>query len=253
MQITRFSKILQTDFTGLQDRLPGNHILQSHGNFVSRGDLITQENMSTVPLPWTVTINKDTFNSLCTVDQSNGSFTTDQDGIYCNNVVSSGTSWHGGPVFYMQLPSTIGMSGQYWHARFRFTAQSFGGSMIDITTTVGYSTLFSFRDGAPDSGDGYATGASLRYGDSGSKSLYSIRPYTDQNIDYTYSFYHYANNTIKLYLNGTLVYNGTDPVVLDKGNNMISVSVSQWSSVALQPHRIKEITVSVNPSYDPQP
>ena len=250
MQMTRFSKILQTDFTGLQDRLPGNHILQSHGNSVSRGDLITQDNIAN-PNWWTVTINKDTFNSLCTFDQSNGSFTTDQDGIYCNNAGGSGT-WHG-PVFYMQLPSTIGMSGQYWHVRFRCTMQSFGGSMITISTTVGYSTFFNLNDGAPGSGDGYSTEAALRYGDSGHARLYFIRPYIDQNIDYTYSFYHYANNTIKLYLNGTLVYNKTDPVVLDKGNNMIDVSVSQYSSFALQPHRIKEITVSTDPTYDPQP
>jgi len=56
---------------------------------------------------------------------------------------------------------------------------------------------------------------------------------------------------MKLYLNGSLVYNGTDPVVLDKGDNMINVNVRQYRTAALQPHRIKEITVSTDPTYDP--
>ena len=78
-------------------------------------------------------------------DRIGGSVTTDADGIYASNCGSGGI-WHG-PTFYMQLPSTIGMSGQYWHIVFSYTAQNPSGSMLHIGLRVGFSHEYVYEDG----------------------------------------------------------------------------------------------------------
>ena len=157
MQRTRWSKILQSDYGGIPDRAPGMPILQSHGKLVSRGDLITQDNISTQSIS-TITINKDNFSQLCTVGnpgqlvgytfyQIGGSVTTDADGIYASNCGSgSGDSWHG-PVFYVTLPQQIGKSGQYWHVVYKYTAQNqSNGYLLVLSLRVGFSTCLSYND-----------------------------------------------------------------------------------------------------------
>jgi len=81
---------------------------------------------------WTLTINKDTYASLCQQATSwsqvgfsydyviDGSIATDSNGIYASSY-GKGGAWHG-PLFYTTLPSEIGKAGQYWHITFKVKA-----------------------------------------------------------------------------------------------------------------------------------
>ena len=264
MQRTRWSKILQSDYGGIPDRAPGMPILQSHGNLVSRGDLITQENIS-VPDGWTVTINKDTYASLCQQATSwsqvgysspytiSGSIATDNDGIYASNYGSGGSQWHG-PVFYATLPSEIGKAGQYWHITFRVKATFASGTHAYTYTRVGFSTFMQYYDKYSDDSNGVHIGSSL-FNSSSYQSVggYNSHPSVGSTNTYTFKFYHYQNNTFKVYINGTLYGNQSDPFVLDKGSNIAACQITQEQTYATPYFRVQEITVSTDPSYDPQP
>ena len=268
MQRTKFSKILQTDLTDIPDRIPGNHILQSHGNSVSRGDLITQDNITGMPGTWTVTINKDTYASLCQQATSweqvggpypdlstyviAGSIATDSDGIYASNYGSGG--WHG-PMFYTTLPSEIGKSGQYWHITFKVKATFASVTLIFTYIRVGFSTFMQYNDRWISDSDGVSI-ISVQHNSSqwfGNNELNPTRPVVGSTNTYTFKFYHYANNTFKTYINGTLYKNQADLTVLDKGNNIAACQLMQSSSYGTPYIRVQEITVSTDPTYDPQP
>ena len=264
MQRERWSKILQSDYDGVPDRAPGMPILQSHGNLVSRGDLITQDNIS-VPAGFTITINKDNFSQLCTIGdpgqlvqynlkstsgQSNiitGSMQTDQSGIYASNL-GSGSGYHG-PVAYMQLPYEIGKSNQYWHIIYKFTINNNSSSYIyDINLRVGFSFVVAYHDGQSGVLSGGRWISIINGTTSNVLSSANVNITTD-----TIKIYHYANNTTKLYINSSLQFNGQDPITLNKSDNMLTIQISQYSSYPFPYHRIQEITVSTDPSYDPQP
>ena len=266
MQRTKFSKILQNDFPGIQDRLPGNHILQSHGKSVSRGDLITQENI-TVSDKWTVTINKDTYAYLCQQATSwaqvggpypdlssfviGGAIATDDDGIYASTY-GSGSGWHG-PMFYTTLPSEIGKAGQYWHIVFTVKATFASGTKIWAGTIVGFSSILKYVDESiPDS---YGAYLELTFNASKNSSFERVTKYLSvgSTNTYTLKLYHYQNNTYKLYINDTLSKSGSDPLVLDKGNNIAACPLMQNSTYATPYIRVQEITVSTDPTFDPQP
>ncbi len=265
MQRQRYSKILQSDYSGMPDRAVGMPILQSHGNLVSRGDLITQDNIS-VPNVFTITINKNNFSQLCTVGDPGqltsyddslvngnvskivGSVTTDQNGIYASSY-GSGSGWHG-PVFYTQLPSAIGMSGQYWHIVFKYTTQNPLGYMLGIWVRIGFSTQHSYHDGW--SGDNEYRTTNTIYNSATSNQLYSSSVFSD-TANIVYKFYHYPDNTIKLYQQSQLKFNSSDPIPLDTGDNMLTIYIAQGGGYPVPYHRIQEITVSTDPTYDPQP
>lgn len=264
MQRERWSKILQSDYGGIPDRAPGMPILQSHGNLVSRGDLITQDNIS-VPDVFTITIDENNFSQLCTIGdpgqlvqynlkstsgQSNiitGSMQTDQSGIYASNL-GSGSDYHG-PVAYMQLPYEIGKSNQYWHIIYKFTINNNTSSYLyDINLRVGFSFAVAYHDGQSGSLSGGRWISIINGTTSNVLSFANVNITTD-----TIKIYHYANNTTKLYINSSLQFDGQDPITLNKSDNMLTIQISQYSSYSFPYHRIQEITVSTDPSYDPQP
>ena len=263
MQRTRFSKILQNDFTDLPERIPGNHILQSHGNSVSRGDLITQENIS-VPDKWTLTINKDTYASLCQQATSwsqvgyysgttlSGSLSTDTDGIYVSNYGAySGVH---GPAFYAILPNEIGKSGQYWHLIYKFKTTFNTGSIIVAHVTAGFSQGLEYNDQAADDNDGAFFKSTFRNTSNSITDIeLTVHPSVGSTNTYTFKFYHYPNNTVKVYINDTLYRNQSDPFVFDKGDNKVSCRLQAYQSYAIPYFRVQEITVSTDPTYDPQP
>lgn len=271
MQRTRFSKILQSDLTDIPDRIPGNHILQSHGNSVSRGDLITQDNIS-APGPWTVTINKDTYASLCQqatswsqVGYSStykivGSIATDNDGIYASISYGQGGAWHG-PLFYTTLPSEIGKAGQYWHITFKVKAtftDNTPDTQIYTYTRVGFSTFMQYLDYRYNPFNGSGTGVAITSVQHNSSQQFgngelNTRPAVGSTNTYTFKFYHYQNNTFKTYINGTLYKDQADTMSLDKGSNIAACQILQNSTYATTYIRVQEITVSTDPTYDPQP
>ena len=268
MQRQRYNKILQSDYDGMSDRASGMPILQSHGNLVSRGDLITQDNIS-IPDVFTITINKDNFSQLCTVGNpgqladydptyipdSNpthgttitGTYSVDSGGIYASNY-GSGSQWHG-PVFYSIMPSSIGASNQYWHITYKYTVTNQSISIITaIVLRVGFSTMFMYYDGS----GGYIAGFRRVYLHNNNQ----VNKFLENNVSTvtdTIRFYHYANNTVAVYLNQSLIKSDQDPIQLNKDSNILSMYIPQWQSYSTPYHRIQEITVSTDPSYDPQP
>ena len=265
MQRRKSSRIVSSDFPTLGGRNQGTYILQSHGTNVSRGDLITQDNI--IPDPeepenlFTITINKNNFSQLCTVGnpgqlvgytfyQIGGSVTTDADGIYASNC-GTGDIWHG-PVFYVTLPQQIGKSGQYWHVVYKYTAQNQSdGYILKLSLRVGFSTCLSYDDAWSTRYSGALKNCSI-YNVSTNSTLYNVNSAATSHAD-TMKFYHYENNTIKFYINGELKYSGYDPITLNKGDNMLTVQISQQGTYSVPYHRIQEITISTDPSYDPQP
>lgn len=240
-------------------------ILQSHGNLVSRGDLITQDNIS-VPNVFTITINKDNFSQLCTVGNpgslinygqyiyefdSSSQFVTDNNGLYATNY-GSGGSWHG-PILYMLLPSVVGKINQYWHVVFKYNIQSLTTAYrIQVDLRVGFTTWLRYF-----CVNGYSSFYRQYYSMVNNQSAPQCNlvdnAYSGQNINDTVSYYHYSNNTNKIYLNGTLIFNGPDPQQLNTYNNVLTLQISKYSNDGVPYHRIQEITVSTDPTYDPQP
>ena len=265
MQRQRYSKILQSDYFGTPDRAPGMPILQSHGNLVSRGDLITQDNMSASEF-FTITINKDTFSQLCIannpgqlVDYSfymrEGQIRMNSNGIYAECGITSAFIWHG-PIFYTILPQAVGTSDKYWHIVYKyFIDNSNQAYYINIITRIGFSLSFEAYDG-DTSGTGVGRQVIL-YNSSTSKNYYYY-PYsgtviTPITISDTFKVYHYPDNTMKIYVNGSTLFSGQDPIQLNKGNNIITSQIARSWQDPLPLHYISEITVSTDPTYDPQP
>ncbi len=267
MQRRKSSRIVSSDFPTLGGRNQGTYILQSHGTNVSRGDLITQDNIIPDPEepiePYTITIDKDTYASLCqqatsweqagdiSPDTISGSIAVDNDGIYASSY-GSGSGWHG-PVFYATLPSEIGKAGQYWHIVFKFKSTHADGTLIMARIVAGFSSLLQYSD-TNIANQGVNVATALRNSstttDIAKRTLY---PSVGSTNTYTYKLYHYENNTNKLYINDTLYNNQSDPFVLNKGNNIVACPLMQYSSYAAPYIRVQEITVSTDPTYDPQP
>ena len=267
MQRRKSSRIVSSDFPTLGGRNQGTYILQSHGTNVSRGDLITQDNI--IPDPYesqifTITIDKDTYASLCQQATSwaqvglpetfviGGAIATDDDGIYASTY-GSGSSWHG-PVFYATLPTEIGKSGQYWHATFKVSATFVSGTLIYSYVRIGFSTYMQYFDPYSGNSDG-VTIRSVFYNTSAESLNNELQAHdtVGSTNTYTFKFYHYQNNTFKTYINGTLYKNQSDPFVLDKGSNIAACYISQGSAYTVPYFRVQEITVSTDPTYDPQP
>jgi len=151
-------------------------------------------------------------------------------------------------MFYTTLPSEIGKSGQYWHIVFSYTTQNPDNSMLFIRLRVGFSHEYVYSDGWADSSEGHAR--KINFFNS-TTSNEKINYYYGGSTTITYKFYHYANNTYKAYENGTLKYSGADPIQLDTGDNMLTTYIAQDYTYTIQYHRIQEITVSTDPTYDP--
>jgi len=114
---------------------------------------------------------------------------------------------------------------------------------------VGFSTHLFYSDGWYNRHEG-AIKNCLVYNVSTDSTLYNVNSAATSHAD-TMKFYHYENNTIKFYINGELKYSGYDPISLNKGDNILTVQISQWTTHYVPYHRIQEITVSTDPSYDP--
>ena len=273
MQRTRFSKILQTDFPGSQDRLPGNHILQSHGNSVSRGDLITQENIMDQAL-WTVTINKDNFSQLCTVGNpgslpslyggdyvSNSQMAVDSNGIYVSSYgTDPGGDHHAryhGPFFYTFFPTQVGNPGQYLYVKVKYKTDNFSyNAIFPVFIRVGFSFLISYYYQF----DSSSTKLDVSFYNSttnnfGARRTESFPPNT--MAVHEFKFYHYTNNTYKTYLDGVIKRNENDPIALDTPQNSLTCGIFQYFEAGHDfdtPYfRLQELIISTDPSYDPQP
>ena len=263
MQRRKSSRIVSSDFPTLGGRNQGTYILQEHGIDVVRGDLITQDNI--IPDPYepqifTITIDKDNYTQLCTMgspgslisyttDAIAGSFTSDANGIYGESF-GSGGSYHG-PLMYIQLPSQIGISGQYWYLSMRITVSSKNGSAI--VARAGYSTYLRYDDS--DSRSVYSQYSLFQwmYNSTTNNLIYRYDKTPSSNVTHTLKVYHYPNNTIKMYRDQTLVYNAQDPIPLDKGDNILIIQTMQVASNPVAYNRIHEVTISTDPTYDPQP
>ena len=267
MQRRKSSRIVSSDFPTLGGRNQGTYILQSHGTNVSRGDLIKQDNIIPDPNepiePYTITISKDNFSTLCTIGNPvpvigyqpdpyvtessiQGTVAQDANGIYASNF-GSGSSWHG-PQFYMQLPYAIGKSGQYWHIVLKVT-YNMGGYII-LQIRAGFSTHLKI--------DNSWGGSTIRkifrvYNQSTSNDLYNTTLSYSSTITDTIRFYHYPGNTLKVYVNSSVISNKQDPIPLNKGDNFLICTIGQFAGYGASYHRIQEITVSTDPQYDPQP
>ena len=270
MQRTRFSKILQTDLTDIPERIPGNHILQSHGNSVSRGDLITQENISTVPLPWTITINKDTFSSLCTVGNPgslpslyggsyvpNSQMAVDSDGIYVSSYgTEQGGSQYHGPFFYTFFPTQVGNPGQYLYVKVKYKTDNFSyNAIFPVFIRVGFSFLISYYYAFNPS----STKFDVSFYNSTTNNYNSRRtesfPSNTMAV-HEFKFYHYTNNTYKTYLDGVIKRNENDPIALDTPQNSLTCGIFKYfegHDYNTPYFRLQELTISTDPSYDPQP
>ncbi len=214
---------------------------------------------------WTITINKDNFSQLCTVGDPGqlisyniritggythtitGSFTTDQNGIYANNL-GSGSQYHG-PIFYSQLPSQIGKANQYWHIIFKYSTTNPASVTGYLHFIAGFSVSLDYFDN--QAGDSGFYRRTVLTSSTTSNKVHDV--YSTTSGTYTYKIYHYQNNTTKIYLNGSLVFNGADPIVLDKGDNIVAFKSAMYQNYSMLYHRVQEITVSTDPSYDPQP
>ena len=258
MQRTRWSKILQSDYGGIPDRAPGMPILQSHGNLVSRGDLITQDNIS-IPDVFTITINKDTFSQLCTVGDPGqlidytlfnigGTFAIDQNGIYADSF-GSGSGYHG-PVAYMQLPQNVGNMNKYWYTLVKYDITNSQADMASFfQIRIGFSISINYDDTNASSISGKRF---LNFINSSTfANVYNNK--NIQSVSDTIKIYHYTNNTMKVYLNDSLVFNGQDPLPLNKSNNVVTILHAQNGTYRTLNERLKQITISTDPTYDPQP
>ena len=74
-----------------------------------------------------------------------------------------------------------------------------------------------------------------------------------QTITNTLKIYHYENNTTKAYVGSTKVYDGNDVCTIRDGTNILYMQIIQFTSNSVPYHRVQQITVSTDPSYDPQP
>jgi len=136
-----------------------------------------------------------------------GSIATDNDGIYASNY-GSGSWWHG-PMFYTTLPSEIGKAGQYWHITFKVKATFASGTHAYTYTRVGFSTFMQYYDRWDSDSNGVAL-TCTQFNSSqvgGGGGLDPTHPSVGSTNTYTFKFYHYANNTFKTYINGTLYGN----------------------------------------------
>ena len=270
MQRQKYSKILQSDYDGMSDRAPGMPILQRHGNLVSRGDLITQDNIS-IPNPnFNITINNGNFSQLCTVGNPGqlvnynineiinttpfpitGSISTDQDGIYASSAGSqSGTGWNG-PMFYTLLPDIVGLSNKYWRitTRFTITGQSSQPTMIQLFIRFGYTSLIWFEDRGTDiTYELVSLNAKYlsvsQFNNQSRRYLYYSGEMNNDDYDYTISFTHYTNNITKVILNGSTLYNAQDPFQYNTGSNLLLVQICTNDDKPITTHRIKYITIT---------
>ena len=262
MQRTKFSKILQSDYGGTPDRAPGMPILQSHGNLVSRGDLITQDNIS-VPAGFTITINKDNFNQLCTVGSvpsgyydfvpswvKTGSYQTDANGIYVSNFGSTSYNYHG-PLAYMILPQVFGGRNKYWYASMTYNVQNPTSGYIEIELYVGDTVRLEYAR-VQSTGSNHVQ-YFYTYDNQYSQYIIGGTSNAAQTITNTLKIYHYENNTTKAYVGSTKVYDGNDVCTIRDGVNLLYMQIIQFGSNSVPYHRIQQIIISTDPSYDPQP
>ncbi len=262
MQRQRYSKILQSDYSGMPDRAVGMPILQSHGNLVSRGDLITQDNIS-VPAGFTITINKDNFNQLCTVGSvpsgyydfvpsqvKTGSYQTDANGIYVSNFGSTSYDNHG-PLAYMILPQVFGGRNKYWYASMTYNVQNPTSGYIEIDMYVGNVVRLEYAR-VKSTGSNHVQ-YFYTYNNQYSQYIIDGTSNAAQTITNTLKIYHYENNTTKAYVGSTKVYDGNDVCTIRDGTNILEMHIIQLGSNSVPYHRIQQITVSTDPSYDPQP
>ena len=264
MQRQRYNKILQSDYDGMSDRASGMPILQSHGNLVSRGDLITQDNIS-IPNPnFNITINNGNFSQLCTVGNPGqlvnynineiinttpfpitGSISTDQNGIYASGAGSqSGTGWNG-PMFYTLLPAIVGLSNKYWSitTRFTITGQSSQPAVIYLFIRFGYTSSIWFNDWGTAGYNGKYLYVS-QFNNQSRSYLYQTGEMNYDNYDYTISFTHYTNNITKVIVNGNTRYNRKDPFQYNTGSNLLLVQICTNDNTPITTHRIEYITIT---------
>ena len=267
MQRQQQKKIISSDFPTLGGRNQGTLILQEHGINVNRGDLITQDNIIPDPEepiePYTITINKNNFSQLCTVGnpvpvigyqpnpyvtESNiqGAVTYDSEGIFAYRFGRS-SSWDG-PQFYMQLPYAIGKSGQYWHIVFKVTYSV--GNFLLLQIRAGFSTHLEICN---QLGRSTVRKIFRVYNQSTSNDLYNTTLSYSSYVTDTIRFYHYPGDTLKVYVNSSVISNKQDPIPLNKGDNFLICTIGQCAGYGASYHRIQEITVSTDPTYDPQP
>ncbi len=259
MQWQRYSKILQSDYFGASDRAVGMPILQSHGNLVSRGDLITQDNIS-APDVFTITINKNNFSQLCTVGNPgqlagytfnpiSGNIAVDSSGIYASSC-GSGTGYHG-PVFYTILPKQLGGSDQYWHVIYKYYVENPSDNYeVSLYLRVAFAASLYYHDPFALRSDG-ATKAFYIITSSGTSAGKETQSTSKAHSD-TLKVYHYTNNNVKFYLNGSKQLDAYITPSQTK-TSVLSVQIYTNSTYSVPYHRIQEITISTDPSYDPQP
>jgi len=96
---------------------------------------------------------------------------------------------------------------------------------LNLSLRVGFSTQLFYSDGWYTRSEG-AIKNCLIYNVSTNSTLYDVNSAGTSHAD-TMKFYHYENNTIKFYINGELKYSGYDPITLNKGDNMLTVQISQ--------------------------
>ena len=247
----------------MSDRASGMPILQSHGNLVSRGDLITQDNISINP-NFNITINKDNFSQLCTVGNPDqlvnynindiinttpypitGSISTDQNGIYASGAGSqSGTGWNG-PMFYTLLPDIVGLSNKYWSITTRFTITGQGSPVIELFIRFGYTSSIWFNDWGTAGYNGKYLYVS-QFNNQSRSYLYQTGEMNYDNYDYTISFTHYTNtyNITKVIVNGNTRYNRKDPFQYNTGSNLLLVQICTNDNTPITTHRIEYITIT---------
>ena len=259
MQRRKSSRIVSSDFPTLGGRNQGTYILQSHGTNVNRGDLITQDNI--IPDPeepedlFTITINKDNYSQLCTIGNpdsltqgppesvSDGTFTTDSTGILLQSY-GGGSQWHG-PAFYTILPYAFGEPNKYWYIKIQYDAIDNGSMYISLGFGIG-SILYAYTDG----GTGHSYDVHMRSGSTATRLC--VGKLYNQYVDDVLKVYHTQDNRTKVYYNGNIVFNDADPIV-PKGDKVLWQQILVYGAPQIPPHHIKEITVSTDPSYDPQP
>lgn len=260
MQRTRWSKILQNDYVQTDEVKYGAPILQSHGKLVSRGDLITQDNIALQNV-FTITVNGNNFSSLCTQGTPGqlisygfdypvqGTFSSSSSGIYVSDF--GPTQWKCGPQFYLQLPETIGLSNMYWHIILRvYIANAYYNQGIFMYLRVGHSIKLMIVNDY----NIYQFGgvSAYQYNSTSSSSLYNATGGAPTGY-ITLKFYHYQNNTSKFYRESSTYYSGQDKLTLDNGDNIITMQIVKNRDLPVPTHYIQQITVSTDPSYDPQP
>ena len=265
MQRRKSSRIVSSDFPTLGGRNQGTYILQEHGIDVVRGDLITQDNI--IPDPYeggifTLTINKDNFNQLCTIGFPTGyydfkpqwpkigSYQVDDSGIYAESFGSTSYSQHG-PMFYVILPLPFGGRNKYWYASMSYNIQNPTSGYIEIDMYVGNVVRLEYQ--ITDATAGEHIQYFYTYNNQYSQYIIGGTSNAAQTITNTLKIYHYQNNTTKAYVGSTKVYDGNDVCTIRDGTNILYMQIIQFTSNSVPYHRVQQITISTDPSYDPQP